>query len=116
MADYLIPLKSDSPHFDLSIDLSGREYRLEFLWSVRESSWYIRIYTDTDDHLHSAKLVVNVPIGHRSVDPRSVDPRMPAGTLMATDTTGRDLEPTWDESTQRGDLGRRVVLQYFEAV
>ena len=44
------PAKSDSPHFDLSIDLSGREYRLEFKWSVREASWYIRIYTDTDDH------------------------------------------------------------------
>ena len=77
MADYLIPLKSDSPHFDLSIDLSGREHRLEFHWSFREASWYVRIYTDTD---------------------------------------GRDLEPTWDESTQRGDLGRRVVLQYFEAL
>ena len=76
--------------------------------SVRESSWYIRIYTDTDDHLYSAKLVVNVPLGHRSVDPR-----MPAGTLMATDTTGRDLEPTLDESTQRGRPGRRgpPVLQ-----
>ena len=35
---------------------------------------------------------------------------------MATDTTGRDVEPVWDETTQRGDLGRRVVLQYFEAV
>ena len=111
MADFIIPIRSDSPHFDLSIDLSGREYRLEFKWSVREASWYIRIYTDTDDHLYSAKLVVGVPLGHRSVDPR-----MPPGYLLATDSTGRDLEPTWSEETQKGDLGRRVVLQYFEAI
>ena len=111
MADFIIPLKSDSPHFDSSVDLSGREYRLEFEWSVRESSWYVQLYTDTDDHLYSAKLVVGVPLGHRSVDPR-----MPSGYLLATDTTGRDIEPAWDETTKRGDLGKRVILQYFEAI
>ena len=96
MADFIIPLLPDSLHFDLSLDLSGREYRLEFKWSVRESSWYVRIFTDTDDHLYSAKLV-GVPIGHRRVDPR-----MPPGYLLATDSTEKTSNPPGPKRLRRG--------------
>lgn len=86
--------------------LDGVEYLLRFLWSDRESCWYLDISDQDANPLAShIKIVVDW-----SLLTRRTDPRLPQGVLIASDMTGKGIDvQTPDE------LGGRVQLFYITA-
>jgi hypothetical protein len=106
-----IPLRSDLPHFDVQAVLDDVTFTLEFRWNTREGFWYMSILTDGGDPIiTSIKCVVDWPLGRRTPDPRR-----PRGVLSLIDTSGGQVDPSFDPDTGKGDLGDRVQLLYFEA-
>ncbi len=101
----LIPLRDDLEHFSEQVELDGRTFTLEFRWNAREEAWYLSVADADENSLATGvKLVVGWPLLTRYA---SAD--MPPGQLMADDTSGRDQEAGLT------DLGRRVLLFYFNA-
>ena len=108
---FTIPLRSDLPHFDISVELEGFNYTLEFYWNTREACFYMNIFDNNQEPvLLSVKAVIDQPLGFRYKLPK-----MPPGCLIMTDTSGARLDPTWSNDLQRSDLGDRVILDYFES-
>ena len=105
-----IPLRSDLPHFDLQAVLSGVVFTLEFKWNTRERAWYLNVQSETgDDVINGVKLIVDFPLGRRTPSRAP-----PAGELRAVHTSDAGQNPGWDDGAQKGDLGNRVQLLYYE--
>lgn len=105
-----IPLRSDLPHFDLQAVLSGVVFTLEFKWNTRERAWYLNVQSETgEDVVSGIKLIVDFPLGRRTPNRAR-----PAGVLIAVDTSDAGQNPGWDDVAQKGDLGNRVQLLYYE--
>jgi hypothetical protein len=94
-------------YFDQLTPLEGTEYLLRFLWSQRESAWYLNFY-DQDSNPIAVGLRLNVSV---SLLRRFRDARLPPGVLFCADMTGQNL----DIQTQ-GELGARVLLVYQTSV
>ncbi len=78
----------DSLYFDQLTQLDGREYLLRFLWSDRESCWYLSIYDQDENGLAlGVKLVVRWNLLRRFRDTR-----LPAGVLFVADLSGTNQE------------------------
>lgn len=101
MAAFL-PLRTDLPHYSFSLELEGRAFGFEFRWNGRAGRWVFSVY-DADGTLLLAgrHLVLGYPLLARFADPR-----LPAGELVAVDTTGTGVPPGL------ADLGGRVQLLY----
>lgn len=96
--------ETDVDSFEQAHDLDGRTYVLRFDWNERDEAWRMTIRLPDDTVLAAGrKVVVNVPLLRGLVDSR-----LPAGTLMAIDNTGQDLDPAHDE------LGVRVQIVYVD--
>jgi hypothetical protein len=105
MAVLALPTSLTLTHYEMRLSLDGVAYALVFHWNDRDESWYLDILTDEDERIASGlKIIVGWPLGIRSADLR-----MPAGLLMAIDTSGEGRQPAIDE------LGERVILYYYEA-
>jgi hypothetical protein len=101
----VLPVSSDAPHYTFQTDLAGVTYGLEFRWNDVANGWFLRLFDAEGVELMSAiRVVVGWPLMKRSQDSR-----LPAGTIWAFDTTGRDADPG------RNDLGTRTKLLFFEA-
>jgi hypothetical protein len=99
-----IPCRTDLPHYDLQVQLSGATYTLAFRWNVRESSWYFDLLTEDGDPIFcGSKVVIGFPLATLTRDARR-----PPGVFLAFDTAGHDEPPALE------DLGSRVVLTYYE--
>lgn len=103
MAARIIPTSSTLSNYSQRTTLSGKEYVLEFRWSERSSSWYLRLL-DSDGNILTGllRIVLNMSLLrlHRPND------ALPPGDIVAIDTSG-DLErPEFDE------LGKRIKLAY----
>lgn len=100
-----IPIVADVPHFDFQVELDGTSFTLELAWNMRDEAWYLNLLTEEGEMLLSSrKVVADLPLWSRSVDPR-----MPAGELFAVETSGTLADPGLDDL----GLGRRVRLIYF---
>lgn len=102
-----IPARTDLPDYQMEIALDGLTYSLRLRWNTREQAWYLTLLDETDDPIQdfcNVKVVVNAPIGSRSVDPRR-----PPGFFVAMDSTNLHTDPGFT------DLGDRVQLYYLEA-
>ena len=65
---FTIPLRSDLPHFDISVELEGVNYTLEFYWNTREACFYMDIFDNNQEPvLLSVKAVIDQPLGFRYV-------------------------------------------------
>ena len=105
MSVHTLPLPTNLPHFEFSVDLDDEVFVLEMRWNERDSSWYLTIKDSLDTILIAGrKVLVNLPLTSRF---RRLG--MPKGELIAIDTTGEDLDPG------ESDLGSRVQLVYFDA-
>jgi hypothetical protein len=98
-------MRSDVPHFAFQVDLDGETYGFEFRWNERAAGYFFALYTSDGTPLLSGKRVV---LGWPLLR-RYADGRLPAGDLVAYDTTNSDTEPAL------GDLGARVVMLYYTA-
>jgi hypothetical protein len=104
MAIQLIDTDTTDLLYSEEIQLEGLTYTFRFLWSVRESAWYLDISDQGGNMLAPwVRLVIGVPLLRRFVDPR-----LPPGMLFCADLTGmdRDIEVP-------SDLGTRVPLSYL---
>jgi hypothetical protein len=106
MSTLVIALPEGLPRFARRVTLDGTEYRLRFSWNDRETSMTIAIQTAAEVTIVEGQpMRVDVPLFARFADSR-----LPAGFLMAQDTSGarRDIE-------KLEDLGERVKLVYVPA-
>lgn len=101
MAEYLLELPtSEFPNYSYTTGLDGKEYKIQFIYNIRTSSWYLSIYkTDGTLLLAGVRLVpwldflyvhskVELPIGNLYLVPTSTTyPSSPEITLenLSTD-------------------------------
>lgn len=116
-----ISLRSDVPHFDITVELDSIIYTLEFYWNSREQNYYLTI-KDSDDVVivSSIKVVIYYPLRGRVKDDRLF-----TGALLAVDSTAGGIDPIWTDGIDKyyadtvqkipgyGDLGARVKLYYL---
>jgi hypothetical protein len=101
----LLPIDAAAPHYQIGTSIDGAQYVLEVRWNQRDEAWYLDILDEDEDPIaHGIKIVLGSVLGKRCVDPR-----MPAGALIAADLSGAGLDATLD------DLGTRVVVYYYSA-
>jgi hypothetical protein len=98
----------DTPTTDLlyseQVQLEGLTYTFRFLWSSRESCWYLDISDQGGNMLAPwVRLVVGPPLLRRFTDPR-----LPPGILTCVDLSGMD-----EDIQVQSDLGTRVPLSYL---
>ena len=100
-----IPTSNVTPYYSENIILEGQTFTLELKWNIRESSWYMSVFTDENEELaNGVKVVANWPLLRRLVDSKT-----PLGQIVAYDTSNLGLDPDFDE------LGTRVILLYYTA-
>lgn len=102
MTAQIMPTRADLARYSFTIDLDDVTYNLSFEWCDRDSGWYFSI-SDTNGValLSGRRVVLDYPL-------ISIyrDPRLPAGTFIALDSTGKGIEAGFT------DLGQRVKLFY----
>jgi hypothetical protein len=92
-------------HFTVRVELDKVEFLFEFRWNARAETWAMAISDASGTVLLAGRrVVVGFPLLARFRDLR-----LPAGELVAVDTTGADDEARSD------DLGSRVVVVYTPA-
>jgi hypothetical protein len=100
-----LPVNSDAPHYDFSLMLEGRRFKIELRWNERSGAWFLSLYDAADELLAAGRRVV---LG-ADLRGRARDARLPPGPIMAVDSSGRN------QDAGRMDLGVRVKLVYLES-
>lgn len=102
----IIPAYTNTPHYQIRVQLEGVDYLLRFDWSAREGRFYMSIYDqDETPLLFNVKVLANASLITR----KHYDDRLPPGEIMAVDTESGGIPPSLD------DFGERVQLYYFES-
>lgn len=101
----LMPLQPGVGHYAFRVALDGAEFELELRWNSRASTWMLTIADGAGATLVAGRRVaLGTPL-----TARFRDGRLPAGELLAIDTSGTRGEPELE------DLGTRVLLAYVPA-
>lgn len=102
-----IPTLSD-PFYTIRVRLDGADYTLEFVYSPRQSRYYLNVYDANDTPIVCGlKLVSNT----RLLKYYRYRAGVPAGELMVTSTTGDKSSPAIGDMADGG----RCQLTYFTA-
>lgn len=105
----LIIQTSPDPFQKKKVRLDGIEFVLSLSYNQREERWYLSIADDEEVPIIAGlKLQANWPLLFR----HRYNTKLPAGELMAVDTTPDGSPPTLLELGK----GKRCVLAYYEAV
>ncbi len=105
MATWIIPTLTDTEFYVERVELDSVVFELTFAWNTREEKWFLSVADADGVALASGiKIVADWPL-FQSVS----NADMPAGTMLANDTSGAGLDPGLD------DLGDRVLLMYQDA-
>lgn len=100
-----LPTRTDLARYSFDVELDGVTFTFVFEWNDRDEGWYFSIRS-TDvaatPLLSGRRVVVGYPL-------ISIyrDTRLPAGTLVAIDTSSKNEDPGI------ADLGERVKLLYI---
>lgn len=94
------------PSFEQTLTLDGVPFRLRLRWNARAQAWFLDLSTPERVAIVSGvRIVTGIPLlaryGQRA--------DLPAGHLVAADTSGAGEDPTYD------DFGTRVRLFYAAA-
>ncbi len=95
----ILPIVPSVPHQEFST----AKYYVELEWNDRGKKWYMKIF---DENLSLIRAGIAVTLG-AFLGRRCVDPRFPPGMIIASDTSGRGIEPTLD------DIGTRVIVAFY---
>ena len=80
-------------------------YVIDLRWNERAGAWFMDLLDENEDPIRMGiKVVLGTWLGRRSIDPR-----FPAGAILAVDTSGAGLDAGLD------DLGTRVLLRFYSA-
>jgi hypothetical protein len=99
----VLPTRTDLARYTFDIDLDDVKFAFSFEWNDRDSGWYMSIATPEGVPLLSGRRVV---LGYPLISIYRTD-GMPAGNIVAIDTSSANEEPGF------GDLGDRVKLLYM---
>jgi hypothetical protein len=95
-----------STYWDQITQLDGIQYTFEFVWSARETCWYLNLLDQSENQLAMGlRLNVSWPLLRRFKNPA-----LPQGILICIDTTGSGTD-----IQAPADLGQRVLLEYITA-
>lgn len=98
-----LPFVPSIPNYRVSTDLAGTQFILDARWNTRSEAWYLDILVEDETPIvRGVKVVLGALLGVTNVDPA-----FPAGTFLASDTSGQGLDATLD------DLGTRVIVLFF---
>jgi len=98
-----IPITNDYPNYTIDVTLDGVEYTLGFRWSERGCSWVCSIaLLDGTVLSPGQRVALSVPLFQQLPDLR-----LPAGILIANDTSNEGAEATED------NFGLTVELLYY---
>lgn len=97
-----LPLTSEHAAAVLTLLLGGSLFRVGIRWNERSAGWFLDLST-----ADGAPLLLGLRIvPDWDLTGRFTDPRLPAGRMVAVDTSGQGLPPG------RDDLGGRVVVVF----
>ncbi len=105
MAITVIPTSQTLPSYRERVQLDGVTFQLRFRWNTRLQSWFFDVEDEDGNVLVYARRAVIDWLPLRQS--RHVE-GIPAGSIMAFDTTLRDVRPLLD------DFGSRVLLLYLD--
>lgn len=97
-----LPTRTDLARYAFDVELDESTFTLSFEWNDRDAGWYMSILTSEGVPLLSGRRIV---VGYPLISIHR-DPRLPAGTLVAIDTSSKGEDPGL------ADLGDRVKLLY----
>lgn len=100
-----VPTTPEFPDYEEVVDLGGTVYSLRFVWNDRDASWFLTVETTAGAVLVSgAKIRARWP-----VLARFRDPRLPAGQIVAVQSSTRPGVPA---EPGRLDLGADYALVF----
>ena len=100
----LLPTVTDRARYSIEVELDKVFFKLDFEWVERSGHWYFSVSDATGKALVSGqRVVVGTPLLARFRNQA-----MPAGMLIAVDTSSGNVDPGF------ADLGDRVKLFYLE--
>lgn len=104
MSFVFVPTDTIAPFWSQTTTLDGVAYLLNFVYSARESCYYLQIQSSdgVTTYAQGIKIVTNFPL----LRPYTTPP----GELFAVAPTGDDSTPALGEL----GIGQRVVLRYLE--
>lgn len=99
----ILPVAPGFARYTFQCELDKVSYNFALEWNDRDSGWYMSI-KDVNGNvlLAGRRIVLNYPLINLYRDTA-----LPAGSIMAFDSTGTDTEPGY------ADLGDRVYLAYI---
>ncbi len=100
----ILPTRFDGQaRYTFEIELDQVTFNFSFEWNDRDLGWYMSIAdVDGTPLLDGRRIINDYPLADLYRDPR-----LPAGSLMAMDTSGNGIEAGFR------DLGDRVQLIYI---
>ncbi len=98
-----LPFIPSVPNYDFSVSLNDIQYSFDVHWNQSDNCWYFDMY-DQDQKLMVAgvKIVLGTFLGRKSSHPFFAE-----NIIWAIETTGSNLDATFD------DLGRRVIVEHL---
>ncbi len=98
-----LPFIPSDPAYRFATTLDGVSFVIDVHWNTREQAWYMDLLDDDETPIRSGiKIVLGALLGARSADDR-----FPEGTFSVVDTSGAELDATFD------DMGVRVQVWYL---
>ncbi len=101
----LLPLVPSITFQEFDTTLDGTPFTVRVRWNTRDAAWYLSLFDASNDPIiQGIKIVLGVPLGRRTTDPR-----MP-GVFLAADLApvgGDEHDATFD------DFGTRVVVHFY---
>ncbi len=100
----LLPTVTDRARYSFEVELDRVFFKFDFEWVERVGSWFFSLSNAQGVALISGqRVIVGTPLLNRF---RQAG--LPAGLLIAVDTSNADIDPGF------ADLGDRVKLYYLE--
>lgn len=105
MAYLIVPVRTDIPAYDFSLALEGVNYYFSFEWNERGQFWTMDILDQDQEYIVAGvQMVTDIDLVGRFKDTR-----MPKGTLILTDTSGKSRNPSYY------NFGTEIILSYRES-
>jgi hypothetical protein len=96
---------NNEPDYEFGVSLEGRAYRMRITLNEREGTWKLDVFdVDGNELAGGVQIVANYPLLNRFADER-----LPPGTLVLWDSTGKNREATPDT------MGTEHFLLYEES-
>lgn len=104
MKAFTLPCDSSVTDYVFQCDLDAVTYGFRFRWNERLAAWFMDILDVSANPLvTNLRVTVGYPLASRA----QYNTALPPGLLIATDTSGADIDPGLTE------LGTRVQILYF---